>query len=253
MPGQLRRTSAMGAAAPAAPLAAPPPPAVPTPLASELRKSLLAQGGKDVLDSAEPVLKVVEHLERRAHKCTETLAKVKPQAGAGAPSASTPPLPGSSAVLSTAEAKASKAQAALKALRARVGGFEGALTQLERTHAAVLNPAVALLREDRPDPDLVRRLCMMPLLPEEMSKLASSIRELENEVRLAMPCLACMCAACACAQPIYATLAPPVPCPSPCPHVCCAWPRLACCRRPVVASDEKPDDESEAAGGDPCR
>ena len=170
-PTQLRR-SATTAAAPAAP-AHPP---VPTPLSTGLRTSLLAGGGKDILASAEPLLQVVAHLETRAHTCQQTLSRLsKPPVGgeAAGPAKGVAAAAAAAAAAADVEARASKAQATLRGVRTRVDGLEGALQQLERTHAAVLHPAVSLLREARPteaqpDPEVIRRLCMMPLLPEEM-------------------------------------------------------------------------------------
>ena len=113
------------------------------------------------MEEAEPLLSVVEHLERRAHVCSETLSKLQKAKSAEKKETG----------ISGCEERAKASQGTLRNLQARVSGFEGALQHLERLDASVLRPAVQLLRESQPDPEVVRRLCLMPMLPPEMDKL----------------------------------------------------------------------------------
>jgi hypothetical protein len=182
----LRRSTGGVGVPPAAPPAAAPA-AAPTPLASSVRAGL-AGSGREVLGAASPLLKVVEHIERRAAICDDALARLRkaaPKPAAPAPStsaassASASASAGSGDALAGGEARVKAAQAALAATRGRSSGLEGALVATERMTASVLRPAVALLSAPQPDPEVVRALCLMPVLPDELYKLQAAVNELE--------------------------------------------------------------------------
>ena len=163
-PSQTLRRMASSSAAVAKPVE---PALAPSPLASDLRKQLRGlPGGEEALQAAEPILCVLEVLERTAHGCDATIAKLQPLVSDAQKSTGD---------LVEAEGMAMTAQARLSALRSQVGGYHSALAQLERTCNSVLKPAVALLREDQVRlvsagaPDLGR------VPPADASRLATPV------------------------------------------------------------------------------
>ena len=144
--------------------------ALKSPLAQQLRKDLQQYGGSSAAQAADPILDLLEELEQRATWCDATLKRTTPS---------------KSSTLASCDAKTARCEASLRALRSRALLLHEAMQQIERLHSAVLEPAVGLLRAKDPDPEVVRHICMMPLLPEEMHKLEIQITELEGALKLA--------------------------------------------------------------------
>jgi hypothetical protein len=121
----------------------------------------------EALQAVNPVVQIIEQLEKDAALCKEMIDRYRATEHRGSN-------------LTTSEQDAAKLSAEVKSLRLRTDGLHQGMERLERLQESVLKPSVSLLREPEPDSEAMYRLCLVPLLPEEMQKLEATVQQLEH-------------------------------------------------------------------------
>jgi hypothetical protein len=127
-----------------------------------------------VEEAVNPVVQIIEQLGKDAALCTENAAlchKMIDRYRATEHRGSN---------LTSSEQDAAKLSSEVKSLRLRTDGLHQGMERLERLRESVLEPSVSLLREPEPDSEAMYRLCLVPLLPEEMQKLEATAQQLEH-------------------------------------------------------------------------